>query len=98
MYFRFVPPTSAFATRQDNPENACFCNNPEGFGCLTPSGLFNLSSCQYNAPLMLSWPHFYQVRITFVIPLFHLDQSFIRGHPLSTYAPRGRGEGTQKCT
>ena len=61
MNFRFVPPTSAFATQQENPENACFCNNPEGFGCLTPSGLFNLSSCQYNAPLMLSWPHFYQV-------------------------------------
>ena len=73
MNFRFVPPTSAFATRQDNPENACFCNNPEGFGCLTPSGLFNLSSCQYNAPLMLSWPHFYQVS-----PLSYLFSTLIR--------------------
>lgn len=56
--FRFVPPKDVFSTPSENPQNQCFCLN-EG-GCLTPSGLFNMSACQFGSPIMLSWPHFYQ--------------------------------------
>lgn len=57
--YRFVPPANVFGTPQENPENACFCNNPDGI-CDTPSGVFNVSACQFGSPVMLSWPHFFQ--------------------------------------
>lgn len=56
--YRFVPPSNVFGTPKENPDNACFCNVPRG--CATPSGVFNISSCQYGSPTMLSWPHFFQ--------------------------------------
>lgn len=56
--YRFVPPSDVFARPEDNPDNSCFCFTKDG--CNTPSGLFNMSACQYNAPIMLSWPHFFQ--------------------------------------
>jgi len=54
--FRFVPPANVFGTPQENPRNRCFCPT----GHCSPSGLFNISSCQFGLPMMLSWPHFYQ--------------------------------------
>jgi len=57
--YRFVPPANLFGTPQENPDNACFCNNPNGI-CDTPSGVFNVSACQYGSPTLLSWPHFFQ--------------------------------------
>ena len=53
---RFAPPSNVFSNTA--PENACFKGGPED---KTPSGLFNVSSCQFGSPIMLSWPHFYQV-------------------------------------
>ena len=45
-----------FGTPEENPYNSCFCSE----GNCAPSGLFNISSCQFGSPLMMSWPHFYQ--------------------------------------
>jgi len=56
--FRFVPPSNVFASPDQNADNACFCKNPNG--CDTPSGVFNVSICQFGSPVMLSWPHFFQ--------------------------------------
>ena len=56
---RFVPPSNLFGTPRENPDNACFCNNPDGI-CDTPSGVFNVSACQFGSPTLLSWPHFFQ--------------------------------------
>jgi len=50
---RFVPHRTAF-TSQDS---SCFCP-PGNVGC-APEGMFNVSACQGGAPMMLSWPHFY---------------------------------------
>ena len=33
------------------------------------SGLFNVSKCQFGSPLMLSWPHFFQVATSFLWPI-----------------------------
>lgn len=57
--YRFVPPSDVFGTPAENPDNACFCNNPDG-NCNTPSGVFNVSACQFGSPTYLSWPHFFQ--------------------------------------
>lgn len=57
--FRFVPPSNVFGTPNENPENACFCTNHNGV-CNTPSGVFNVSICQFGSPTFLSWPHFFQ--------------------------------------
>ncbi|XP_050678268.1 lysosome membrane protein 2 isoform X1 [Leptidea sinapis] len=51
--FRFTPPEDVFASDE---HNKCFC--PAGPPC-SPNGLFNVSLCQYDSPIMLSFPHFY---------------------------------------
>ncbi|XP_074061487.1 scavenger receptor class B member 1 isoform X2 [Macrotis lagotis] len=50
--FRFVAPKTLFANGSVYPPNEGFCP------CLA-SGIQNMSSCQFNAPLFLSQPHFY---------------------------------------
>lgn len=55
--FRFSPPTNVFADVERNPDNMCFC--PAGQPSCAPNGLFNVSLCQYDSPVMLSFPHFY---------------------------------------
>lgn len=54
--YRFTPPENVFAEPAVNPENDCFC--PSGPPC-APHGLFNVSFCQYDSPVMVSFPHFY---------------------------------------
>jgi len=54
--YRFVPPSNVFGSPEENSRNQCFC---DGTHC-APSGLFNVSKCQFNSPIMLSWPHFFQ--------------------------------------
>ena len=53
---RFAPPDNVFGTPDENPYNSCFC--PDGH--CAPSGVFNISSCQFGSPLVMSWPHFFQ--------------------------------------
>ncbi|XP_068086311.1 scavenger receptor class B member 1 isoform X2 [Anabrus simplex] len=54
--FRFTPPKDVFADVSTKPENECFC--PGGPPC-APNGFFNVSLCQYDSPILLSFPHFY---------------------------------------
>ncbi|CAG9577041.1 unnamed protein product [Danaus chrysippus] len=51
----YTPPSSTFESAEVNPDNKCFC---QGEKC-PPRGLQNISPCQYNAPVYLSYPHFY---------------------------------------
>ena len=53
--YRFRFASDAFDSPKVNPDNACFCNDGN---CGTPSGVFNISRCQYGAPTFLSLPHF----------------------------------------
>lgn len=50
--FRFKAPSTLFASGADYPPNEGFCP------CLK-SGIQNISTCRFNAPLFLSHPHFY---------------------------------------
>lgn len=54
--YRFTPPEDVFADLARNPDNDCFC--PGGPPC-APHGLFNVSLCQYDSPVLISFPHFY---------------------------------------
>jgi len=69
--YRFIPPENAMGSHTDpnpkrnNPDNACFCLEEEGFSCFK-SGVFNMEPCKrtaelpLGAPIALSYPHFYQ--------------------------------------
>ncbi|XP_073737400.1 scavenger receptor class B member 1 isoform X1 [Callorhinus ursinus] len=50
--YRFVAPSTLFANGSVYPPNQGFCP------CLD-SGIQNISTCRFNAPLFLSHPHFY---------------------------------------
>lgn len=50
--FRFVAPNTLFANGSVYPPNEGFCPCRE-------SGIQNVSTCRFNAPLFLSHPHFY---------------------------------------
>ncbi|KAF5284247.1 hypothetical protein FQR65_LT00247 [Abscondita terminalis] len=54
--YRFSPSKNVFRSATEEPENMCFC--PHGPPC-SPSGFFNVSLCQFDSPVLLSFPHFY---------------------------------------
>ncbi|XP_045538328.1 scavenger receptor class B member 1 [Papilio machaon] len=60
----YTPPNSTFECARLNPDNRCYC---EGEEC-PPRGLQNISPCQYNAPVYLSYPHFYDADPTLLEP------------------------------
>ena len=46
-------------TPRSFPENSCFCDGAEKELCeMIGDGMFAVSSCQFDAPIILSWPHF----------------------------------------
>ena len=57
--FRFAPRADVFMTPRSFPENSCFCDGAEKELCeMIGDGMFAVSSCQFDAPIILSWPHF----------------------------------------
>ncbi|XP_040570236.1 scavenger receptor class B member 1 [Lepeophtheirus salmonis] len=56
--YRYIPPSNVFSGPAKNPRNKCFCD--EKNKCMAQDGLMNISPCQYNSPIIISWPHFYQ--------------------------------------
>eukprot|EP00096_Caligus_rogercresseyi_P010603 TRINITY_DN3930_c0_g1_i1.p1 TRINITY_DN3930_c0_g1~~TRINITY_DN3930_c0_g1_i1.p1 ORF type:complete len:633 (-),score=188.22 TRINITY_DN3930_c0_g1_i1:556-2454(-) len=55
--YRFKPRSDVYKSRDSVPENACFCTD-ETLCQLIGDGMFPVSVCQFNAPIVLSWPHF----------------------------------------
>ncbi|KAF7274136.1 hypothetical protein GWI33_013180 [Rhynchophorus ferrugineus] len=51
----YTPPENIFDNVKDNPDNRCYCPGTE---YCPPKGLQNISPCQYDAPVYLSFPHF----------------------------------------
>ncbi|XP_035463215.2 lysosome membrane protein 2 isoform X1 [Scophthalmus maximus] len=54
--YRFTPPRSVFASKEENPANEGFCVTPQE--CLG-TGLVKVSPCRKGAPVVASFPHFY---------------------------------------
>lgn len=54
--YRFVGTQRVFANGSDPyPETGCFCSG----GVCNPSGVGNSSTCKYNLPMFVSFPHYY---------------------------------------
>lgn len=64
---RYIPPPNALGAHDDpdpkkrNPDNECYCLKDEKFECFK-TGVYNMQPCkrETNAPLALSYPHFYE--------------------------------------
>ncbi|KAG7241139.1 hypothetical protein INR49_025882 [Caranx melampygus] len=54
--YRFTPPRSVLASKEENPDNEGFCITPQE--CLG-TGLLKVSPCRKGAPVVASFPHFY---------------------------------------
>ncbi|XP_044131588.1 scavenger receptor class B member 1 isoform X1 [Bufo gargarizans] len=80
--YRYTAPNYLFANGSDYPPNKGFCP------CVA-SGVMNVSSCRFNAPLFLSFPHFYNADPGFVEavdglhPSEKLHSLFLDLHPLT---------------
>ncbi|KAF4798833.1 Scavenger receptor class B member 1 [Turdus rufiventris] len=80
--YRFVAPKTLFANGTDYPPNEGFCP------CLQ-SGIQNVSSCRFNAPMFISHPHFYNADPSLVNAVEGLDPSeeqhglFLDVHPMT---------------
>lgn len=57
--YRYQPPANVFDTPAQNPDNECFCPEERGEKCL-PGGVFSVAPCTFGAPIMVSFPHFFQ--------------------------------------
>jgi len=51
---RFVPRQDVFMSAKKYPENRCYA----GEGREEGDGVFDVTVCQFGAPIVLSWPHF----------------------------------------
>jgi len=51
---RFVPREDVFMSSEKYPQNACYEKKDSFVG----DGIFDVTVCQFNAPIILSWPHF----------------------------------------
>ncbi|GBP20291.1 Scavenger receptor class B member 1 [Eumeta japonica] len=65
----YTPPSSTFENADTNPDNKCYCLNE----ACPPRGLQNISPCQYNAPVYLSFPHFYDAEPSLLEPFEGLN-------------------------
>ncbi|KAM3599276.1 uncharacterized protein V6R79_002953 [Siganus canaliculatus] len=54
--YRFTPPRSVLASKEENPANEGFCLSPKE--CLG-TGLLKVSPCRKGAPVVASFPHFH---------------------------------------
>ncbi|KAM9841407.1 lysosome membrane protein 2-like isoform 2-T2 [Aulostomus maculatus] len=54
--YRFTPPRSVLASKEENPANTGFCVTPQE--CLG-TGLLKVSPCRKGAPVVASFPHFH---------------------------------------
>ncbi|NWZ43596.1 SCRB1 protein, partial [Brachypodius atriceps] len=80
--YRFVAPKTLFANGTDYPPNEGFCP------CMQ-SGIQNVSTCRFNAPMFISHPHFYNADPSLVDAVEGLHPSkeqhglFLDVHPMT---------------
>jgi len=52
--YRFIPREDVFKSSESYPENSCYA----GTGREDGDGVFDVTVCQFDTPIVLSWPHF----------------------------------------
>ncbi|XP_072228763.1 lysosome membrane protein 2-like isoform X2 [Leuresthes tenuis] len=68
--YRFTPPRSVLASKEENPLNEGFCVTPKE--CLG-TGLLKVSPCRKGAPVVASFPHFYLAEDKYVAAISGLS-------------------------
>nr|XP_046231033.1 lysosome membrane protein 2-like isoform X2 [Scatophagus argus] len=82
--YRFTPPRSVLASKEENPANEGFCVSPQE--CLG-TGLLKVSPCRKGAPVVASFPHFhlaedkYVAAIEGINPQWEHHQTFLDLNP-----------------
>ncbi|KAH0811538.1 hypothetical protein GEV33_011253 [Tenebrio molitor] len=66
----YTPADSMFETIANEPSNKCYC--PDNEYC-PPKGVQNISPCQFDAPVYLSFPHFFEADPTLIEPFEGLN-------------------------
>lgn len=51
-------PRDLLASPEENPDNECYCMSGQYGPCLK-TGAMRLAPCRGGAPVVISWPHFY---------------------------------------
>lgn len=80
---RFEATSSVFANGTENPDNACYDVHKE-----YPSGVLDVSPCQFGAPVFISFPHFYMADPSYLNSIHGLNPeaedygSHVDVHPL----------------
>ncbi|XP_076351833.1 lysosome membrane protein 2-like isoform X1 [Tachypleus tridentatus] len=84
--YRFTAPSKLFADPRVDPDNKCFCADPNN--CLK-AGVIELTACQNGAPVVASSPHFYQGALEYqsaidgIKPVKKKHQTFLDVEPLT---------------
>nr|XP_040570239.1 lysosome membrane protein 2-like isoform X2 [Lepeophtheirus salmonis] len=55
--YRFKPRYDVYKSPSTVPENDCYCTD-QTLCDMIGDGMFAVSACQFDAPIILSWPHF----------------------------------------
>ncbi|XP_005798696.1 lysosome membrane protein 2 isoform X1 [Xiphophorus maculatus] len=82
--YRFTPPRSVLASKEENPANKGFCVTPKE--CLG-TGVLKVSPCRKGAPVVASFPHFYLGEDKYIeaiggmAPQSHHHQTFLDLNP-----------------
>lgn len=90
--YRFTPPRSVLASKEENPDNKGFCVTPQE--CLG-TGLLKVSPCRKGAPVVASFPHFhlaedkYVAAIDGMSPQRQHHQTFLDLNPTTGVIVRG---------
>ncbi|XP_019765703.1 scavenger receptor class B member 1 isoform X2 [Dendroctonus ponderosae] len=83
-YDLYTSADNIFDSVDENPENKCFCPGNE---FCPPKGLQNISPCQYDAPVYLSFPHFLDAdpslsaAVEGLIPKREIHESYFKIQP-----------------
>uniref|UniRef100_A0A8D0PKN7 Platelet glycoprotein 4 n=2 Tax=Sus scrofa TaxID=9823 RepID=A0A8D0PKN7_PIG len=56
--YRFILPSTAFASPRENPDNHCFCTEKVVSKNCTVFGVLDISKCKEGKPVYISLPHF----------------------------------------
>ncbi|KFM67984.1 Lysosome membrane protein 2, partial [Stegodyphus mimosarum] len=81
---RFVTPERLFASPKDNPDNMCYCTEPQ---YCELSGILDVSPCRKGMKLAVTGPHFYQgheifaKRIDGLTPSRELHETYVDIEP-----------------
>ncbi|GFY71766.1 scavenger receptor class B member 1 [Trichonephila inaurata madagascariensis] len=81
---RFQNTRRLFGNLKDNPDNYCYVKDED-----LPTGVLDISACQFNAPVYLSFPHFYLADTSYLYkmdglsPIEELHKSYVDVNPIT---------------